>query len=199
MTLGPSDPASTTRGSQHTRLRTMHVWQDQVDWLTPRVPAGRLRRRGRYIEYLCRATCGGSLDVEVRTASAARATNRADAYPDSARPDRGERRAANPRGRPGDGRRAAPAPTSLHTHTWYANLRGPPGQDAVRRPARGHRAQPGAAAPVEGRAARRRLRPLARGPSAPRWRPPTRSSRCPAACAATCSPSTRRSTRTASP
>ncbi|MEK8106829.1 hypothetical protein NKG94_19930 [Micromonospora sp. M12] len=39
--------------------------------------------------------------------------------------------------------------------------------------ARGDRAQPGAAAAVEGRAARRRLRARP-GSSAPRWRPPTR-------------------------
>ena len=43
-------------------------------------------------------------------------------------------------------------------HTWYANLGGHLGEAALRHPARRDRAQPRAAAAVEGRAARRRLR-----------------------------------------
>ena len=46
----------------------------------------------------------------------------------------------------------------VHSHTWYANLGRARRQAAARRAACGHRAQPGAAAAVEGRAARRRLR-----------------------------------------
>ena len=46
----------------------------------------------------------------------------------------------------------------VHSHTWYANLGGHLAQADVRHPARGERAQPRAAAALEGRAARRRLR-----------------------------------------
>ena len=46
----------------------------------------------------------------------------------------------------------------VHSHTWYANLAGHLAVAAVRRAARDDRALAGAAAAVEGRAARRRLR-----------------------------------------
>ena len=45
----------------------------------------------------------------------------------------------------------------VHSHTWYAEHGRPPRQAAARHPARRDRAQPRAAAAVEGRAARRRL------------------------------------------
>ncbi len=48
----------------------------------------------------------------------------------------------------------------VHSHTWYANLGGPPREARARDPARGDGAQPRAAASVEGRAAGRRLRAL---------------------------------------
>ena len=51
----------------------------------------------------------------------------------------------------------------VHSHTWYANMAGHLGVAAGRHPARGQRPQPGAAAAVEGRAARRRLRHLLLG------------------------------------
>ena len=46
----------------------------------------------------------------------------------------------------------------VHSHTWYANLGGHLGEAAVRDPARRDQPQPRAAAPVEGRAARRWIR-----------------------------------------
>ena len=67
-----------------------------------------------------------------------------------------------------------------HSHTWYANLAGHLAKLDVRHPARGDRAQPGADAPVEGRAAGRRLRRLVSWCERTGWRPPTRSSPCPA-------------------
>ena len=48
----------------------------------------------------------------------------------------------------------------VHSHTWYANLGRASVQARARDPARGHGSQPRAVAPVEGRAARRRLRDL---------------------------------------
>ena len=66
---------------------------------------------------------------------------------------------------------------------------------AARGAARRERPQPRAAAAVEGRAARRRLRPARPGPSGRRWRPPTRSSRCRPGCATTCCAATPTSTR----
>ena len=48
----------------------------------------------------------------------------------------------------------------VHSHTWYANLAGHLAKLCPRDPARRDRAQPRAAAPLEGRAARRRLRAL---------------------------------------
>ena len=65
----------------------------------------------------------------------------------------------------------------VHSHTWYANGAGHIAQAAARHPARRHRAQPRAAAPVEGRAARRRLPGLELDRDARRSRAPTRSSR----------------------
>jgi starch synthase len=58
---------------------------------------------------------------------------------------------------------ALDAPTSRTSHTWYANMGRLPGQAALRRAARRHGALAGAAAAVEGRAARRRLPALVVG------------------------------------
>ena len=49
----------------------------------------------------------------------------------------------------------------VHSHTWYANFGGHLAKLVLRHPARGDRALARAAAPVEGRAARRRLRAVA--------------------------------------
>ena len=96
---------------------------------------------------------------------------------------------------PGHGRRGrrrrGPQP-----HVVRATRR-PPGPAAVRHPARHDRPQPRAAAPLEGRAARRRLRESPRGASGPRSRPPTRCRRLARACARTSSAATRPSTPTA--
>ena len=45
----------------------------------------------------------------------------------------------------------------VHAHTWYADMGGAVDPHAPSHPARGHAAQHGAAAPVEGRSARQRL------------------------------------------
>ena len=78
-----------------------------------------------------------------------------------------QRRAADPLHRPVDdrGRRPGARPRAL-AHLVRQHGR-PLGQAAVRRPARRDRALAGAAAAVEGRAARRRLPALAPGPSGP--------------------------------
>ena len=56
--------------------------------------------------------------------------------------------------------RASRARSVVHSHTWYANLAGHLGEARPRHPARRDRALARAAAAVEGRAARRRLRAL---------------------------------------
>ena len=65
----------------------------------------------------------------------------------------------------------------VHSHTWYANIAGHLAAPDGRHPARRHRAQPRADAPVEGRAARRRLPRVVAGSRRPPTRPPTPSSR----------------------
>ena len=69
----------------------------------------------------------------------------------------GQRRRADPGRRPGDGRRLRRHRPGPLPHL-VRQPRRPPGQAAARRPARGLRAQPGADAALEGRAAGRRVR-----------------------------------------
>ena len=78
-------------------------------------------------------------------------------------------RAARDVDRPVDGRRRRGRRARPLAHL-VREPRRAPGQADLRHPARGHGPLAGAAAPVEGRAARRRLRAVARSASAPRWR-----------------------------
>ncbi len=75
-------------------------------------------------------------------------------------------------------RPAAPAPTLVHSHTWYANMAGHVAKllHGIPHVMTTHSLEPLPA--VEGRAARRRLRAVVAGPSGRRSRRPTRSSRC---------------------
>ena len=86
----------------------------------------------------------------------------------------------------------------VHSHTWYANLAGHLAKLMYGIPHVATRAQPRAAAALEGRAARGRLRGVevlrADGASST----PTPSSPCRRACARTSSPAIRRPTRSAS-
>ena len=78
-------------------------------------------------------------------------------------------------GRPGDGRRRRGRAARPQPHL-VREPRRPPREAPARDPARRDGAQPRAAAAVEGRAARRRLRRLVAGASGRRSRRPTRSS-----------------------
>ena len=84
----------------------------------------------------------------------------------------------------------------VHSHTWYANMAGHWAKLLYDVPhvVTAHSLEPQPA--VEGRAARRRLPAVARGPSGRRTRRPTRWSRSARGCATTSSRRTRRSTRT---
>ena len=73
----------------------------------------------------------------------------------------------------------------VHTHTWYVGLGGMLVQPHLRRAARGHAPQHGAAPAVEGRSARHRLRGVALGRAPGRGVAPTASSRCRPRCAGT--------------
>ncbi len=122
----------------------------------PRVPPGRLRRSGgaRRAPGAGPACARGRRGALLRGA-ARRRPGRARAPP-AQRAGRRERRAADARGRPVHGRgrrgrRPRPLPHLVRQHGRA------PGQDPLRRPARGHGALARAAPAVEGRAARRRV------------------------------------------
>ena len=109
------------------------------------------------------ASCGALIDVDVHCMGEPRegATAHSEHDPRLA----GANAAlSDPLRRPVDGGGGRPDAVDLvHSHTWYANMAGHLAEAAVRRPARRHRALAGAAAAVEGRAARRRLPGLVLG------------------------------------
>ena len=107
------------------------------------------------------ATCAASrpsLDVDVHCFGADRAgRHRPPARPDAGR-GRGQRGPADDVDRPVDRRRPSGGADLVHSHTWYANFAGFTASMLLRRPARRDHALARAAAPLEGRAAGRRLR-----------------------------------------
>ena len=157
----------------------------RVALLTREYPPEVYGGAGVHVEYLARELAR-LVDVTVHCWGADRA-------------DGGRRRSATGRGmRSRSERRTGPrCRRSRSTSRWRPASRAPrsctatrgtptsPGTwpAALRHPARRDGAQPRAAAAVEGRAARRRLRALVAGASGPRSRRPTRSSRCRRGCA----------------
>ena len=125
----------------------------------PRIPPGRLRRGGG-----ARRTPRARAPRARRSRRALlRRTPRQRLRAPGARgPDRGQLRPADARCEPGDGQRPRPGRHRALPHLVREHGRAP-GQDALRRAARRHGALAGAAAAVEGRAARRWLPALVVG------------------------------------
>ena len=111
---------------------------------------------GVHVEFLAREL-RALADVDVHCFGAAGA-RRASAPRGPGGVGRRQRRPADARRRPARWPRTSRARDLVHSHTWYANLAGHLGEAAARRPARRDHALARAAAAVEGRAARRRLR-----------------------------------------
>ena len=153
----------------------------------PGVPAARLRRRGRPRRGAVRACSRGTIDVRVHCFDGPRDEPGVTGYAVPAELA-GANAALQTFGvdlEMADATCAAARDRSGPLAHLVRQPRRAPRGPAARHPARRQRPQPRAAAALEGRAARRRLRACRAGPRRPRTRAPPRSSRSAAACATT--------------